>query len=344
MLDAGGNDRRLSGHKRNCLTLHVRAHQSTVRVVVLKERDHRGRDRDHHLRADVDIVDFLAVDFDRIVAVTAGHAAVEQAAVFVNRLGGLGDDVLVLDVGGHILDLVGDTAGALFDLAVRRDQEAVLVGARIGSKIGDQTDVRAFRRLDRAEAAVMAVVNVTDVKARALSRKAARAESGHTALVRQLCQRVGLVHELAQRARTEELLDRGRHGADVDQALRGDDIEILQRHALADHALHAAKADAELVLQQLAHAADAAVAQVVDVVGVAHAVSQRVEIVHRGEHIVNDDVLGNEDIDVLTDRILESLALELLHQLAQDDAAHLALDADFSRVKVHKALHIDHAV
>ena len=36
-------------------------------------------------------------------------------------------------------------------------------------------------------------------------------------------------------------------------------------------ALHAGEADAELVLQQLAHAAQAAVAQVVDVVGRADA-------------------------------------------------------------------------
>ena len=36
------------------------------------------------------------------------------------------------------------------------------------------------------------------------------------------------------------------------------------------------EADAELVLQQLAHAAQAAVAQVVDVVGGAHAVGQGV--------------------------------------------------------------------
>ena len=49
------------------------------------------------------------------------------------------------------------------------------------------------------------------------------------------------------------------------QALGSDDVQILQGHALADNALHAAEADAELVLEQLAHAADAAVAEVVDI-------------------------------------------------------------------------------
>ena len=84
--------------------------------------------------------------------------------------------------------------------------------------------------------------------------------------MRQLGERVRLVHELGQRARSEELLDRRGDGADVDEALRGNDVEILDRHALANDALHTGKADAELILQQLAHAAQAAVAEVVDIV------------------------------------------------------------------------------
>ena len=43
--------------------------------------------------------------------------------------------------------------------------------------------------------------------------------------------------------------------------------ELLDRHALLDDALHAQQADAEVVLDQLADGADAAVAQVIDVVG-----------------------------------------------------------------------------
>ena len=53
------------------------------------------------------------------------------------------------------------------------------------------------------------------------------------------------------------------------------DVQILNGHALPDDALQAGEADAELVLQQLAHAAQAAVAQVVDVVGGADAVRPR---------------------------------------------------------------------
>ena len=44
LLDAGADDRRLGLEERDGLALHVRAHQGPVRVVVLEERDERGRD------------------------------------------------------------------------------------------------------------------------------------------------------------------------------------------------------------------------------------------------------------------------------------------------------------
>ena len=48
---------------------------------------------------------------------------------------------------------------------------------------------------------------------------------------------------------------------------RRDLFGVADGHALAHDALHAQQADAQLVLDQLAHGLDAAVAQVVDVVG-----------------------------------------------------------------------------
>jgi hypothetical protein len=111
------------------------------------------------------------------------------------------------------------------------------------------------------------VVHVADVEARALARQAAGAERRQPALVRQLGQRVVLVHELRQLARAEELLDRRDHGARVDQRRRRDRVRVADRHALLDDPLHPDEAHAELVLQQLAHRAHAPVAEVVDVVG-----------------------------------------------------------------------------
>ena len=53
VLHAGADDRRFRTEQRHGLTLHVRAHQRAVRVVVLEERNQRRRDRDDLLRRNV---------------------------------------------------------------------------------------------------------------------------------------------------------------------------------------------------------------------------------------------------------------------------------------------------
>ena len=162
---------------------------------------------------------------------------------------------------------LGGVGRQLLDHApVRRLDEAVVVDDGVRRQRADQADVRAFRRLDRADAAVVAVVHVAHVEAGAVARETAGTEGGELALVRQLRQRVRLVHELRELRAAEELLHRGDDRADVDQRARRRLVRVGDRHALADDALHAQEADAELVLDQLADGTHAAVAEVVDVV------------------------------------------------------------------------------
>src|SRR5690606_23301692 len=119
---------------------------------------------------------------------------------------------------------------------------------------------------DRAHAAVVRRVDVTDLHAGAVARQTTRAEGREATLVRQARERVVLVHELRELRRAEELAD-GRHDrADVDERLRRDRLDVLRRHALAHDALHPGQARADLVLDELADGADATVAEVVDVV------------------------------------------------------------------------------
>ena len=261
VLHAGSHDGLLGDHQRHCLTLHVGTHQSTVTVIVLQEGDAGGCDRNHHSGRDVHVIDLLSVDFQDLIAAAGRNAGTHEVLALVQRLVGLCHNVLVLDVSGHILDLVGDDLFLqvavlvidLLDLAVRSFHKAVLVDLSVGCQIGDQTDVGAFRSLDGAHTAVVAVVNVADLETCTVTAQTAGAQSGQTALVGQFSQRVVLIHELGQRRRTEELLDGCHHRADVDQSLRGDDALILalQGHAFTDDALHTGEADAELVLQQL---------------------------------------------------------------------------------------------
>ena len=264
----------------------------------------------------------------------------------VQRLVGLSNDVLVLDVSGHILDLVGDDlvdeaallVVGLLDLAVRSLNEAVLIDLGVGCQIGDQTDVGAFRSLDGAHTAIVAVVDVADFEACAVTAQTAGAQSRQTALVGQLSQRIVLVHELGQRRRTEELLDGGDHRTDIDEGLRSDDALVLalQGHALTDDALHAGEADAELVLQQLTDTADAAVAQMVDVIGGADAVAQAVQIVDGRQDVGHGDGAADELVVVAAQQLLllfhirsgvEDL-LDLLKGAALVDAALLDVEGE----------------
>ena len=59
VFHAGADQRRVRSQQRHGLTLHVRAHQRAVGVVVLQERDQRRGDRHHLLGRHVHEVDLV---------------------------------------------------------------------------------------------------------------------------------------------------------------------------------------------------------------------------------------------------------------------------------------------
>ncbi len=234
----------------------------------------------------------------------------------VHPLAGIDQDL----TGGRIDDPVthdhaGGTVAPIRDdvdhLAVGRLDEAILIHSPIGAQGADQADIGAFGRLDRADAAVVGVVDVAHVKAGALAAEAAGAEGAEAALVGQLVERVGLLHELRELASAKELADCGDDRPHVDEGDGRHLLRLADRHALAHNALHAQQADAELVLDQLAHRLDAAVAQVVDVVGALDAV---VDLDDALDDV--DQVHGRQRMDLARDVQVEAL-VELV-------AAHFA--------------------
>ena len=271
-LDAGADQRLLRAQAGHGLALHVRAHQRAVGVVVLEERDQRGGHRHDLRRRDVHELDLVRGRQHELVAVAAGHQLVVEPALLVELRVRLRDHVLAFLDRRQVVDLVGHLA--VHHLAIRRLEEAVLVGARVQRQRVDQADVRAFRRLDRAHAAVVGRVHVAHFEAGALARQAARSQRRDAPLVRDLRQRVGLVHELRQLRRAEEFLDRRRDRLGVDQVVRHQVLALGLAEALLHRALDPHQAGAELVLRQFAHRAHAPVAQVVDVVDLAAAVAQ----------------------------------------------------------------------
>ncbi len=120
----------------------------------------------------------------------------------------------------------------------------------------------------------MGRVHVAHLEAGALAGQAARSKRRQPALVGDLGQRVGLVHELRELRGAEELAHRSSRRLGVDQVLRHHGVDIDARHPLLDRALHSQQPDAILVFHQFADRAHPAVAEVVDVVDLALAVAQ----------------------------------------------------------------------
>src|SRR5882672_7841701 len=263
-LHARADERRLGAQRRDRLALHVRAHQRAVRVVVLEERNQRRGHRHDLLRRHVHVLDLIRGQQRELVLVPARHEIFGELALRRQDRVGLRDHVLAFLDGRQVIDVGRDPA--VHDAAIRRLEEAVRVGARVHRQRVDQADVRTFRRLDRAHAAVVRRVHVADLEARALAREAAWSKRRDAPLVRDFRQRVVLVHELRQLARAEEFLHGRGHGLRVDHLLRHQAFGLGEREALLHGALDAHEADAERVLRHLAHRPHAAVAQVVDVV------------------------------------------------------------------------------
>ena len=143
----------------------------------------------------------------------------------------------------------------------------------------------------------MRVVNVAHFESCSVAVEAAGTERGELALVRELGGGVGLVHELRQLRGAEEFADDGRYGADVDES-RGRDFHcVLGSHALLYELFEAGNAYAQLVGEQFADRAHAAVAEMVDIIYRAYAVLQIYVGGYRSDDVVDGDVLVVELFD-----------------------------------------------
>src|SRR6185437_15958542 len=238
LLQSGTAHRRTRIEERNCLTLHVRAHQRAVGVVVLEERNERRCDRDELLGRDVHVIDTVWRRERHVATLTAQHQLIHERTVRIERRICLRDDRTFLTVGVEPRDFLGDLL--VLHHEVRRLDEAEIVHTGKCRERRDESDVRTFRRLDRTHAAVLRVVHVAHFEARALACETTRSERRKTTLVRQLGERIRLIHELRQLRRTEERLDHRRNGARVHEIVERDLFRIgIDRHALLDQARHA---------------------------------------------------------------------------------------------------------
>ena len=127
----------IGGHKRHCLSLHVRSHESTVSVVVLKERNECGSNREDHLRRNVHVVETCLGILLGLISVTTGNVLLNKVTFLVKLLVSLGNIVVVLFVCSHVNNGIGNLGIlgiALVYFSVGSFYESVLIDASIACK------------------------------------------------------------------------------------------------------------------------------------------------------------------------------------------------------------------
>ena len=284
---AGADERCFRTQERYSLTLHVRTHQSSVRIIVFEEWNEGGTDGDDLLRGYVHQHDFVRFCFEYVRTAAARYILMNEVTFRIKRFARLRDDLVFFDVSRDIFALVSDGVCLFIDQTVRCLDKAVLIDDTVVGQGGNQPDVRTFRGFYRAHTAIVGVMYVADFEPRTFTGKTARPQCGKTTLMREFCQRVRLVHELRQLGAAEEFLDSSYDRTDIDERLYAHLILILCGHSLANHSFHTGEPDTELVLQKFTDAADAAVAQMVDVITLAIALHHVQEIINAGDDIAD---------------------------------------------------------
>ena len=140
---------------------------------------------------------------------------------------------------------------------------------------------------------------VADFKARSPSVQSARSKRRQSSLVRQLAQRIGLVHYLAQLSAPEEKVDAARHALRVDQVRYPQGLlAFLHRaHSFLHGLTKFQKPLANFAAGQFVNSPKPAITQMVDIVNLAFVIPQPDYVIHRIDKILGPQRhLGKADV------------------------------------------------
>ena len=265
--------------QRHCLAHHVATHEGAVSVVVLEEGDKCRRHGGYLLGRHIHEVHFLGLHHGEVGVEAAFHHVAHEGAILSQGGVALANIVTLLFLGSQIHHIVVvQVHGLVGHLTVRSLDETEVVDGGIDAERGDKTDVGAFRALNGAEASIMCIVHIAHFETGTFAGETAGAQCREAAFVGHLGQRVGLVHELAQRIGAEEGVDDTRYSFGINQVDRFEHITVAHVHTLTDSAAHTGQTDGELRSQLLAHRAHTTVGEVVDIVDHGIRVDQLYEI------------------------------------------------------------------
>ena len=260
---------------------------------MLQERDQGRTDGYHLLGGYVHVVNLVAAEQAGFAFATAGNQVFYEVAVFIQVGVRLSNNVVAFFDSRQVVNFIGNHTVGHF--TIRGLKETVFVSLCVHGQGVDQTDVRTFRRFDWTYATVVRRVYVSNFEACAFTGQTAWAECGDTTFVRNLRQRVVLVHKLGQLAGTKELFHCCGNRLGVDHILRHQGIQIAQRQTLFNRTLYTYQANAELVFRHFANGTDTTVAEVVDIIDFAFTVTDIDELLHHFDDVVFAQDTGTFD-------------------------------------------------
>ena len=307
---------------------------------MFQERDQGRTDGYHLLGGYVHVVNLVAAEQAGFAFTTAGNQIFYKVA-FVIQVGvRLSNNVVAFFDSRQVMNFVGYNTVSHF--TVRGLEETVFVRLCVHGQGVDQTDVRTFRRFDWTYATVVGRVYVSNFKACAFTGQTARAECRDTTFVRNLRQRVVLVHKLRQLAGAKELFHCRRNRLGVDHILRHQGIQIAQRQTLFHRTLYADQANAELVFRHFANGTDTTVAEVVDIIDFAFTVTDIDELLHHFDDVFFAQDTGTFDF-VAQQRTVE-LHTTYRGQIVAVFGEEQVLEQAFSRFTSRRLTWAHHAV
>ena len=165
------------------------------------------------------------------------------------------NNVIIIHVNHRVLYL---TIGS-FD-------EAKVINLCVNAEWRNQTNVRAFRWLNRTKTTIVRIVYVTHLETSTFTWQTARTKGWKTTFVRYLSQGVCLVHELWQGIRTKEWIDYAWNSLSINQVSRSEYFIVTNVHTLTNGAAHTCQTNSKLVRKLLTNGAYTTVAQVVNII------------------------------------------------------------------------------
>ena len=239
----------LSTQKWYRLTLHVRAHQGTVSIIIFKEWNHSCTNRYNFFWTNVHIVNLIWCNFQYIMTTTTSNMFSCEVPLCIKRRVCLGNCHAFFFISGHVYyairyahfnNFIGILAFTIhfFYFTVWCFDEAKFVYLCIVGQGVNQANVWTFWSFNRTHTTIVRMMHVTNFETCTLTRQAARAKGRKTTFVSQFRQWVCLVHELRQLRRTKEFFDSCHYRANIDQRLRRNGFSFLNCHALTNNTFH----------------------------------------------------------------------------------------------------------